>query len=50
MRERIAVFYANFYFSTAQKIFAISSDMDKNSSRSFARLSAWCVRALHASG
>ena len=41
MRERIAVFLCEFLFSTAQKIFAISSDMDKNSSHSFARLSAW---------
>ena len=30
--------------TTAQKIFAISSSRDKNSCRSFARLSAWCVR------
>ena len=30
---------------TAQKIFAISSSRDKNSCRSFARLSAWCWRA-----
>ena len=29
--------------TTAQKIFAISSSRDKNSCRSFARLSAWCL-------
>ena len=36
--------------TTAQKIFAISSSRDKNSCHNFARLSAWWVRALHASG
>ena len=30
--------------STAQKIFAISSNTNKNSCRNFARLSAWWVR------
>ena len=39
----------NFRSSTAQKIFAISSSADKNSCRSFARLSACCWCALHAS-
>jgi len=34
----------------AQRICAISSNTDKNSSHSFAKLSAWWVRALHASG
>ena len=36
--------------TTAQKIFAISSSRDKISCHNFARLSAWCWRALHASG
>jgi len=28
---------------TAQRICAISSSMDKNSDRNFAKLSAWCI-------
>ena len=36
--------------TTAQKIFAINSSKDKISCHNFARLSAWCWRALHASG
>ena len=35
---------------TAQRICAISLDTDKNSSHSFAKLSAWWVRTLCASG
>ena len=33
----------DFYISTAPKIFAISSDTDKNSYHNFARLSACCL-------
>ena len=36
--------------STAQRICAIRSYTDKNSNHSFAKLSAWWVRASHADG
>ena len=34
------------FFTYAQRICAINSSRDKNSCRSFAKLSAWCVRAF----
>ena len=36
----------DFFTATAQRIRAINSSMDKNSCRSFAKLSAWFVRAF----
>ena len=48
---RIAESLARFIaLLTAQRICAISSSRDKNSRRSFAKLSAWWVRTMCASG